>query len=87
MREEGQRPAEDLAFYDTIADALGEADRIVLLSHGKGVSNAAGFLVERLEKYHPRISAKIVRQADVDTSAMTEGQVLELGRQALALTA
>jgi hypothetical protein len=87
LREEGQRPAEDLAFYDRIADALGEADRIVLLSHGKGVSNAAGFLVERLEKYHPRISAKIVRQADVDTSAMTEGQVLELGRQALALTA
>jgi hypothetical protein len=87
LSEEGQRPAEDLVFYDRIADALGEADRIVLLSHGKGVSNAAQFLVERLEKYHPRIYAKVVRQTEADTSAMTEGQVLELGRQALALTA
>ena len=87
LHEDGQRPPEDLAFYDKIADALGKADRIVLLGHGKGVSNAAKFFVERLEKYHPGIYAKIVRQAEVDTSAMTEAQVLELGRQALALSA
>jgi hypothetical protein len=87
LREQGQRPAEDLAFYDKIADALGEADRIVLLSHGTGVSNAAQFLVERLEKHHPRIYSKVVRQVEADTSAITKRQVLELGRQALAVTA
>ena len=84
LHEEGQRPPEDLTFYDRISDALREADRIVLLYHGKGGSNASQFLVERLAKYHPRIYARIVRQAEVNTSAMTEGQILEFGRQALA---
>ena len=84
LREHGQRPAENLAFYDRIADALREADRIVLLCHGKGVSNASQFLVERLKKHHPGVYARIVRQADVNTSAMTEAQILEFGRQALS---
>lgn len=83
LREHGQRPAEDLTFYDRIADALREADRIVLLCHGKGASNAGQFLVERLARHHPGIYARIVRQAEVNTSAMTEGQILEFGRQAL----
>ena len=84
LREHGQRPPEDLTFYDKIADALREADRIVLLCHGKGTSNACRFLVERLGKYHPDIYARIVRQAEVNTSAMTEGEILRFGRQALA---
>ena len=84
LHEQGQRPPEDLAFYDRITEALGSADRIVLLCHGKGTSNASQFLVERLAKYHPAIYARIVRQADVNTSAMTEGQILEFGRQILS---
>jgi hypothetical protein len=87
LREDGQRPPEDLTFYDRIANALREADRIVLLCHGKGVSNASQFLLERLAKYHPGIYARIVRQAEVNTSVMTEGQILEFGRQALTATA
>jgi hypothetical protein len=86
LREHGQRPPEDLTFYDRIADALREADRIVVLCHGKGTSNASRFLVERLAKYHPGIYARIVRQAEVNTSAMTEREILEFGRQALAPT-
>lgn len=83
LRERGQRPAEDLAFYDQITDALRTADRIVLLCHGKGVSNASQFLVERLAKCHHGIYTRIVRQAEVNTSAMTEGQILDFARQAL----
>ena len=83
LKEQGQRPAEDLAFYDRIAEALREANRIVLLCHGEGVSNACQFLVERLEKYHPGVYARIVRQVEVNTSAMTRGQILEYGRLAL----
>ncbi len=83
LHEDGQRPPEDLTFYDRIADALRDADRIVVLSHGKGSSNASRFLVERLAEHHPGIYARIVRQAEVNTSAMTEAQILEFGRQAL----
>ena len=83
LREQGQRAPEDLGFYDRIAEALREADRIVLLCHGKGLSNASQILAERLKKYHPSTYARIVRQAEVNTSAMTEAEILAYGRQAL----
>jgi hypothetical protein len=83
-RERGQRAPEDLTFYDRIAEALREADRIVLLSHGTGLSNASQMLAERLKKQHPDVYARIVRQADVNTSAMTEAEVIAYARQALA---
>jgi hypothetical protein len=83
-REEGQRAPEDLTFYDRIAEALREADRIVLLSHGTGMSNASQILAERLKKMHPNVYARIVRQADVNTSAMTEPEIIACARQALA---
>jgi hypothetical protein len=81
--EQGQRPAEDLTFYDRIGEALRDADRIVLLSHGTGSSNASNVLSERLKKQHPSIFAKIVGQASVNTSAMTEAEILAYGKQAL----
>jgi hypothetical protein len=86
-REQGQRAPEDLTFYDRIAEALREADRIVLLSHGTGLSNTSQILAERLKKQHPDVYARIVRQADVNTSAMTEAEVIAYARQALATDA
>jgi hypothetical protein len=84
LREEGQRPSEDLTFYDRIAEALQDVDRIMLLSHGTGSSNASNVLAERLKKQRPSIYTKIVGQAEVNTSAMTEAEILAYGRQALA---
>jgi hypothetical protein len=84
LREPGQRAPEDLAYYDRIAEALSGADRIVLLCHGTGQSNASQVLAERLKKYHPGIYARIVRQAEVNTSAMTDGQILAYARDVLA---
>jgi len=87
LREQGQRAPEDLTFYDRIAEALRDADRIVLLSHGTGESNAAHILAERLAKQHPDIYARIVRQADVNTSAMTEAQIIAYAREVLTADA
>lgn len=86
-REPGQRAPEDLTFYDRIAEALREADRIVLLSHGKGLSNASQILAERLMKQHPNVYARIVRRANVNTSAMTEAEVIAYARRALTTDA
>ena len=83
LREHGQRAPEDLTFYDRIAEALREADRIVLLCHGTGNSNASLILTERLKKQHPGVYARIVRQADVNTSAMTEAEIIAYAKQAL----
>jgi hypothetical protein len=86
LREQGQRAPEDLTFYDRIAEALRDADRIVLLSHGTGESDAGQILAERLEKKHPSVYARIVRQADVNSSAMTEAEIIAYARQTLAGT-
>jgi hypothetical protein len=83
-REHGQRSPEDLTFYDRVAEALRDVDRIVLLSHGTGLSNASNVLTERLKKQHPDIYARITKQTEVNTSAMTEAEILAYGRQALA---
>jgi hypothetical protein len=56
----------------------------VLLSHGTGLSNASQILAERLKKHHPNVYARIVRQADVNTSAMTEAEIIAYARQALS---
>jgi hypothetical protein len=85
LRERGQRPAEDLTFYDRIAEALRETGRIILLCHGKGVGNAGDFFTERLKKHHSDIYARVVLQARVDTSAMTEPQILAYARTALVV--
>ena len=84
VSEHGQRPAEDLTFYDRIAEALRDVNRIVLLSHGTGSSNASNVLAERLKKQHPSIYMKVVGQAEVNTSAMTEAEILAFGRKAFA---
>jgi hypothetical protein len=84
LREQGQRSPEDLTFYDGIAEALRGADRIILLCHGTGLSNASQILAERLKTHHPDIYAKIVRQAEVNTSAMTDAEILAYGRQILS---
>ena len=86
-REHGQRAPEDFTFYDKIAEALRGVDRIVLLSHGTGQSNASDVLTERLEKHDPDIYSRIIRQVDVNTSAMTEAEILAYGRQVLATDA
>jgi hypothetical protein len=83
LSEQGQRPAEDLTFYDKIADALSDADRIVLLCHGTGTSNAAAVLTERLKNKHPGVYARVVRQAEVNTSAMTEPEIIAYARNVL----
>jgi hypothetical protein len=84
LQEQGQRPAEDLTFYDRIAEALRDADRIVLLCHGTGTSNASAILAERLKEKHPGIYARIVRQAEVNTSAMTEAEIIAYARKVLS---
>jgi hypothetical protein len=55
-------------------EALREADRIVLLCHGTGLSNASQILTDR------------VRQAEVNPSAITEAEILAYARQALTGT-
>ena len=82
-RERGQRAPEDASFYERIGDALAAADRIVVVGHGTGKSNAALHLTEYLRTHHRETYQRIVREIAADLSAITTPQLLELAEHAL----
>jgi hypothetical protein len=84
-RERGQRAPEDNQFYQDIEHAVADAGRIVLVGHGHGHSNAAHHLAEFLREHHPDVAHKLAGEVAADLSALTEPQLLELGRKALAV--
>ena len=83
-REQGQREAEETAFYEAIAAALAAGGAIVVVGHGTGTSNAAQYLTEYLRSHHRETSQRVVRTIAADLSAITPAQLLELAQRALA---
>jgi hypothetical protein len=82
-REQGQRAPEDAGFYQRIGDALAAGDRIIVVGHGTGKSNAALHLTEYLRTHHRETYQRIVREIGADLSAITTPQLLALAEQAL----
>ena len=81
-KEKGQKAHEDATFYERIAQALTAAARIVLVGHGEGDSNAAHHLRAYLEAHHRDIGSRVVVEVSADLPALTEKQLLALGRRA-----
>jgi hypothetical protein len=79
----GQREPEEPSYYSQIASALAPAQRIVLLGHGTGHSNAAAHLQELLRAKHPDIGRRVVATRALDLSATTEPQLLALALEIL----
>lgn len=87
-REEGQRSAEDPAFYEAIAQTVmtsapGGETNIVVVGHGHGHSNAAEHFIEYLRTHHHETYGRTVTEVVADLSALTDPQLLAIGRQAL----
>jgi len=88
-RERGQRAAEDLAYYERIAQTLlaGSAAghmHVVVAGHGHGHSNAAHHFVEYLAAHHHETYGRTVTEIVADLASLTDPQLLDLGRRALA---
>ena len=79
-----QSPSEDAAFYEQIAHTLMDAAHIVVIGHGHGHSDAARHLIAHLQSHHPKVYGRTVTETNADLSALTEPQLLALGRKALA---
>lgn len=83
-RERGQRATEDPSFYKRIANAIVSGDKIVVVGHGEGHSNAAHHLIEYLKLHHPETFQKVTCEVVADLSSLTPAQLLVLGRRALS---
>jgi hypothetical protein len=81
-RERGQRSAEAPTYYESIANAVAAAGKILVVGHGAGHSNAAHHLFDWLRTHHSEIFARVVGEIATDLSAITTPQLLERARAA-----
>ena len=87
-REQGQRATEDPAFYEEIAQTVmtatgSAAAHIIVVGHGHGHSSAAEHFVEYLRAHHRETYGRTVTEMVADLPALTDPQLLAIGRAAL----
>lgn len=80
---DGGHGQEEDAYYEHVAVNLSLAKRIVVLSDGKGRSNAGAYLIDYLKRYHPALSARIVAVQRVDVAHLSDAEIAALGRTLL----
>jgi hypothetical protein len=76
---DGGHASEDVAYYERISNDVAGAERIVVLSDGKGRSSAGEYLVDYLKRNHAGIAKRIVATDRVDISHLSDGQIVAAG--------
>lgn len=74
-----QSPLIDHAYFAAITDAIANSNRIVLLSHGTGTSNAADQYQAILVEDNPSVANRIVANQVCDLEALSDPQLVQLG--------
>jgi hypothetical protein len=70
----------DPKFAEMVAKELSNSMHIYLVSAGSGKANSAHQLVDYLDAKHPDIAHKILGTGTADVNALSNDQLLELGR-------
>lgn len=78
----GQRAPIDHDYLRSLCDALASADRVLLISHGKGQANVVDSLLDHLNRHHPELLKRISATEVIDDSALSEAQLLAHARVA-----
>ncbi len=76
---DGGRASEDDGWYHRIADELGAAERVVVLSDGKGRSSAGEYLVEYVKRHDPTLAARIIASEKIDISQTSDKKAVAAG--------
>jgi hypothetical protein len=76
---DGGHASEDAGYYERICGHIAGADRIVVLSDGKGRSSAGEYLVDYLKRKHAGIAQQVVAAERVDISHLSDGEIVVAG--------
>jgi hypothetical protein len=76
---DGGHSSEDTAYYERITADLGPATRIVVLSDGKGRSNAGDQFVDHLKHLHGEVAHRIVATDRIDILRLSDGEIVDAG--------
>ena len=79
----GLSPLPENDYYESIIKEMAKSEKIVILSHGTGTSNAGSQLLAIIRKDKPDLTSKIVAIKDCDLEAMTEPELIKLGTESL----
>lgn len=71
----------DYVFAEKIVSEFLGASHIYILSAGSGKSNAAIQLSDFITEKHPQMAEKVLATGSADVNALSENQLLELGRE------
>jgi hypothetical protein len=77
----GQRAPLDHAYLSRIAEAIEQADAVLLLGHGTGESDMRQLLLHHLHSHHRPLLERIVGVVTLDQAHPSEGQLLALARE------
>lgn len=77
-------PDIDKDYYDTMVKEMTNAKRIVMLGHGTSSSNAAFQLMSKISERDPAVAHRVAAIQRCDLEAMTEPQMIALGKRLLS---
>ena len=77
----GEHVPEENSFYEDVAKDIKDAVEIVIIGHGTGKSDAAGYLVDYLKKFHADLAKRVIATENADLSAITEPQIEALAKK------
>jgi hypothetical protein len=75
---------DDQHFFSSIADAVADADQIVVISHGSGQSNEGDHLLDWLNSHRKDVRARVTHDLVADLQHTTTPELLDLAAHALA---
>jgi hypothetical protein len=76
----GQRKPERKSFYETVAQTLRGAEKILVFGSGTGASSAMEQLLAELKHYHADVAKHIVGSITLNETHLTEDQLLAKAR-------
>lgn len=83
----GQRKPERKSFYEAIAGALKDAQKILIFGSGTGASSAMDQLIVELKRRHPNVAERVVGNLIVDEQHLSEDQILARAREFYSMLA
>jgi len=76
----GQKAPLDHTYLKQLAEAVLEADRVLLLGHGHGQSDLRELLQQHLKQHHPSAEERL-EAALIDDTACTDAELLAVAKQ------
>lgn len=75
------RDPNEPSYLEAVADALCDAERILLIGHGQGRSNTSQAFLTYATSRRPDVAARVIGSITSGISAMDRAQVLDLARR------